>query len=134
MEWQVDITSWFILTIHESNWCHGWYIRGSSGILDIGLLLHWIICLLLKLLVSLMNWFVFFYRSASSISIDKIPGRYFLNFYFSMKWYERNLFFVSAFFFHVNPADIICTSELYHPGFWKINSSELNPLFVLCYL
>ena len=131
MEWQVDIKYRFILTIHESNWCHGWYATWFFRYIGYRFLLHWIICLLLKSLISLMHWFVFFYRSASSLSIDKIPDRYFLNLYFSMKWCEHNVFFVSA-FFHVKS----CRYSLYK---WIVsscilkNKSFLNE-FVVCFV
>ena len=130
LEWRVDITSWLILIIDESSWFHGWYLTWLFRYIGYSFLWHWIICLLLKLLISLMNWFVFFSWSSSSISIDKIPEKYFPTFYFSMKLRERNIFFISSIRFSVNnPAEILCTSKLYHPEFCKINHSSLNPFF-----
>ena len=76
--------------------------HSSSSILDIVLLLDLMICVLLKSILSLMNWFLFFPRYALSFSIDKTPDKYFLNFSISMKWCECSVLFVSAFFlFHV---------------------------------
>ena len=100
---RVGITSGFILNVDESSWCHGWYVtwffRCIIFSFNVAQKIH---VRLLKLLISSMNWFILLYRSASSIIIDNKPQRYFLNFYFSMKWLVRNVFLVSAMIFSMN--------------------------------
>ena len=131
LKWRVDITSWFILTIDESSWCHVlnvmWFFRyiGFSFTVALNYLF------LLNLIISLMNWFFLFSRSASSITIYNKPQRYFLYLYFYWNYVYVISFWFQKFFFLNNPEEIPGTSRFYHPSFWKINPSSLNPFFVL---
>ena len=110
MEWQVDITSRSILTIPESNWCHGWYVTWLFRYIGYRFIVALNDMFFIKVADIIDDQIFFLPRYASSLSLYKIPDRYYLNFYLSMKKCKLNVFFASAFFlFHIKS----CRDPLY---------------------
>ena len=110
LEWRVDITSWFILTIPESNWCYGWFGKWFLRYIWYRSIVALNDMFVIKVSNIIDELIFFFSISASPISIDKIPDMFFRNFSFSIKWCKRNVFFVSVFFlFHIK----YCRDPLY---------------------
>ena len=75
LEWRVDIISKFVLTIPGSNWCRGWYVMWLFSYIGY----RFVVALNDRFVIkaaNLIDEHIFFFpRSASSLSIDKIPDR-----------------------------------------------------------